>query len=303
MLTNNFLYGGVEAGGTKFICGVSSDAPNLSSEIHFGTTTPEETLEKVCEYFFSFVKEERIKTIGVAAFGPVDTDIHSPTYGFITATPKPNWQNTDILGYLKRELGVPIAFHHDVSVSAIGENKWGASKGFNPSLYLTIGTGIGGGYLIDGIPLTGLSALEMGHIKIPHNFEKDSFEGNCPFHKDCFEGLASGPAILSRMGRRGESISDGDPFWLIEADYIANALVNYVFTLSPRIIVVGGGVMERTFLFDIVRKKVCEILNGYLKYDILTKYINKFIVPPSLGKYSGVLGAISMAMDLDKKLE
>lgn len=303
MITHNSLYGGVEAGGTKFICGLSSSPPNLSSKIQFGTTTPQETLEKVCEYFFPFVKEGRIRSIGVAAFGPVDTDLHSSTYGYITATPKPNWQNIDILGFLKREFGIPIAFHHDVSVSAIGEHKWGAAKGVDPSLYLTIGTGIGGGYLIDGIPLTGLSALEMGHIKIPHDFQKDPFEGNCPYHGDCFEGLAAGPAIFSRMGRRGEKISDNEPYWLLEAEYIANALVNYVLTLSPRIIILGGGVMHRPFLYDIVRKRVCEILNGYLKFDILTKNIDKYIVPPSLGKYSGVLGAIAMAMDLDRILK
>jgi fructokinase len=299
--TNN-LYGGIEAGGTKFICAVSNAPPSLSSEIHFETTVPQETLEKVCEYFFPFVKDGQIRSIGVAAFGPVDTDIHSPTYGFITATPKPNWQNTDILGFLQRELGVPFAFHHDVSVSAIGENKWGASQGLNPSLYLTIGTGIGGGYLIDGKPLTGLSALEMGHISIPHDLEKDPFAGNCPYHGDCFEGLAAGPAIFSRIGKRGESIPDSNPFWLIEADYISHALVNYILTLSPRIIVIGGGVMQRTLLYDIVRQKVREILNGYLKFDILAKEISSYIVPPALGKYSGVLGAISMAMDLDKTI-
>lgn len=303
MTTNNLLYGGIEAGGTKFICAVSNVPPNLTSEINFGTTVPQETLEKVCEYFFPFVKDGRIRSIGVAAFGPVDPDINSQTYGFITSTPKPNWQNTDILGFLKRELGVPLVFHHDVSASAIGEHKWGAAQGLDPSLYLTIGTGIGGGYLIDGKPLTGLSALEMGHIKIPHDFEKDPFKGNCLYHGDCFEGLAAGPAIFSRMGRRGETISDSNPFWLVEADYIASALLNYVLALSPRIIVLGGGVMQRKFLYEIVRNKVRENLNGYLKFDILTKNINSYIVPPSLGKYSGVLGAISMAMDLDKTLK
>lgn len=300
MISNDHLYGGIEAGGTKFICGVSNSPPKLTSEIHFNTTTPQETLEKVCEYFYPFVKEGKVRGIGLAAFGPVDTNIISPTYGYITDTPKPNWQNIDILGILKRELGIPFAFHHDVSVSAIGEYKWGASQGINPSLYLTVGTGIGGGYLQNGVPLTGLSALEMGHINIPHDFQKDSFEGCCPYHGDCFEGLAAGPAILSRFGKRGETIPDDDHYWLLEAEYIAYALVNYVYTLSPRIIILGGGVMQRNFLYDIVRKNVCEILNGYLKFNILTKNISQYIVPPLLGKYSGVLGAISMAMDIEK---
>jgi len=292
------LYGGIEAGGTKFICAVSSNPPHLLNETHFSTTTPEETLEKVSDYFYPFVKEGRIKGIGIASFGPVDTDITSPTYGYITATPKPNWENINILGALKRELGVPFAFHHDVSASAIGEHRWGASKGIDPSLYITIGTGIGGGFLIDGEPFTGLSALEMGHISVPHDLLKDPFPGNCPYHKDCFEGLASGPAIEERVGGCGEALLDNDPFWLIEADYVAHALTDYIFTLSPRIIVIGGGVMQRIFLFDVIRKKVQENLNGYLKFDVLTRNIDRYIVPPSLGKYSGVLGAISMVIDL-----
>lgn len=292
------LYGGIEAGGTKFICAVSSNPPDLLNETCFSTTTPKETLEKVSDYFYPFIKEGRIKGIGIASFGPVDTDISSPTYGYITATPKPNWENINILGALKRELGVPFAFHHDVSASAIGEHRWGASKGIDPSLYITIGTGIGGGFLIDGKPFTGLSALEMGHISVPHDLLRDPFPGNCPYHKDCFEGLASGPAIEERVGGCGEALLDSDPFWLIEADYIAHALTDYIFTLSPRIIVIGGGVMQRIFLFDVIRKKVQENLNGYLKFDVLTRNIDQYIVPPSLGKYSGVLGAISMVIDL-----
>ncbi len=298
-MSDPILFGGIEAGGTKFICAVTGNPPHLISETHIRTTTPHETLEKVCEYFYPYVKKKRLRSIGIASFGPVDADIHSPTYGYITATPKPNWENTDILGMLQRELGVPFAFHHDVSASAVGEYNWGASRGIDPSLYITIGTGIGGGYLIDGKPLTGLSVLEMGHISLPHDLKRDPFVGNCPYHKDCFEGLASGPAIEDRMGQRSETLLDSDPFWEVEAEYIARALTNYIFTLSPRIIVIGGGVMQRTFLFGMIREKVREILNGYLKFDDLMKDIDRYIVAPFLGKYSGVLGAIAMAMDLE----
>ncbi|HZW02811.1 MAG TPA: ROK family protein [Anaerolineaceae bacterium] len=293
------LHGGIEAGGTKFVCAVASDPPLLLSETSFGTTTPQETLERVCAYFRPYVREGRLKSIGIASFGPVDADPLSPTYGYITATPKPHWQNTNILGILQQELGVPFAFHHDVSVSAIGEHRWGASRGIDPSLYITIGTGIGGGFLLDGKPLTGLSALEMGHISVPHDRETDPFVGHCPFHGDCFEGLASGPAIEARMGRRGETLADDDPFWAAEADYIAHALTNYIFTLSPRIIVLGGGVMQRSFLFPEIRKRIPQYINGYLQFEALTSRIDRYVVPPALGKYSGVLGAISMALDLD----
>jgi fructokinase len=301
-MSDSGLYGGIEAGGTKFLCAVSRNPPHLLKEVTFGTTAPKETLENVCEFFYPYVKESKLISIGIASFGPVDADIHSPTYGFITATPKPNWANTDILGILRKELGVPFAFHHDVSVSAVGEHKWGASVGIDPSLYITVGTGIGGGYLFGGKPLTGLSVLEMGHISVPHDTRKDPFAGNCPFHKDCFEGLASGPAIQKRMGVRGEILLDSDPYWEIEAEYIAYALVNYILTLSPRMIIIGGGVMKRSFLFAVIRKKVREILNGYLKYEALSDGIDQYIVPPSLGVHSGVLGAFSMAMELNESL-
>ena len=197
------------------------------------------------------------------------------------------------------ELGVPFSFHVDVSGSAIGEHTWGASKGIDPSLYLTVGTGIGGGYLLNGKPLTGLTAVEMGHIRIPHDMQKDPFEGSCPYHKDCFEGLAAGPALMARFGARGETLPDDDPFWLVEAAYIASALTNYILTLSPRIIVLGGGIMQRGFLYPLIRRRVRELLNGYVTAQEILSNIDRYIVPPSLGKYSGVLGAIAMAMALD----
>ena len=294
------LFGGIEAGGTKFICAVSSNPPILIDKIQFNTTTPDQTIEKVCEYFYPYIKKGRLKSIGIASFGPVDVDVLSSTYGYITTTPKPYWETTNILGQLKKELAIPIAFHHDVTASAIGEYKWGASKDIDPSLYITIGTGIGGGYIFNGKPVTGISVLEMGHIYLPHDFIQDPFSGNCPYHCDCFEGLASGPAIEKRLDKPAEMLSDDDPFWKIEAGYIAYAITNYILSFSPRIIVIGGGVMQRSFLYKKIRKKVNDLLNNYLKYKIFSEDIERYIVPPSLGKYSGVLGAISMAMDLYK---
>ena len=289
------LYGGIEAGGTKFNCIVASSPDHIVQETRIPTTTPEETLGKTIEFFRPFVAERQIDSIGIACFGPVDLDPDSPTYGFITATPKPHWSNTDVRGTIQRALNVRATITTDVNGAALGEWKWGARQGCDPSLYLTIGTGIGGGYLVDGKPLTGLLALEMGHIRIPHDFALDPFPGNCPFHGDCFEGLANGPAIQKRFGSRGESIHNDDPFWDVEAGYIAAALANYILTLSPRKIVIGGGVMQREYLFPKIRQSVQKLLKGYVVHPSLLTDIDNYIVPPALGSRSGSLGAIALA--------
>lgn len=225
-MSDKALYGGIEAGGTKFVCAVASSPQIIVDETRFPTTTPVETIQQVCEFFAPYMDE--LQGIGLGSFGPVDVDPASPTYGYITTTPKPNWGNTNILGILQEKLNLPIAIDMDVVAAGLGEAKWGASMGFDPSLYLTIGTGIGGGYIVDSKPLRGLVSLEMGHIRIPHNLELDPFRGSCPYHEDCFEGLVSGPAIQARFGQRAETLSDADPFWDVEAGYIAHALANYV---------------------------------------------------------------------------
>jgi fructokinase len=238
--------------------------------------------------------------IGLGSFGPLDVNPESPTYGFITSTPKPNWQNTDIAGTLHRELGKRVAFDTDVNAAALGEFTWGASRGVDPSLYLTIGTGIGGGFIRDGKPLKGLLTPEMGHIRIPHDRELDPFPGACPFHGDCFEGLASGEAIRARKGQQAEALEDGDPFWELEAEYIASALVNYICVISPRKIILGGGIMQRSFLFGGIRRRTSEMLNEYLQSEMLLKHIEQYIVPPRLGNRAGVLGAIALAICSDR---
>jgi fructokinase len=290
------LYGGIEAGGTKFVCVVASGPRHIVDEIRFQTTTPEETLGRAIQFFKPFVSSGQIQSLGMGCFGPLDVIPESSTYGFITATPKPGWSNTNVLGILRGALGIRIALDTDVNVAGLGESKWGVSQGCDPSLYLTIGTGIGGGYIKDGKSLVGLLSLEMGHLRIPHDRALDPFVGNCPFHEDCFEGLASGPAIEKRLGRPGAMIAENDPFWNIEADYIASALVNYVLTLSPTKIILGGGVMQREFLFSKVRWRVRELLNGYVAHKNLMEHIDDYIVPPGLGNQSGSLGAIALAM-------
>ncbi len=293
------LYGGIEAGGTKFVCSVASGPGKVVEEVRFPTTTPEETLGKAIHFFHPYVDSGQVKTIGVGCFGPLDLNPNSLTYGFITATPKPSWSNADVRGRLQRALHVDIAFDMDVNAAAVGESIWGASQGLDPSLYLTIGTGIGGGYLINGKPLVGLLNLEMGHVRIPHSRELDPFDGSCPFHGDCFEGLASGPAIEKRLGVKGATIPEDDPFWEVEAEYIASALMNYILTLSPRKIILGGGVMQRDFLFPKVRDHVRQLLNGYVASRSLVEDIDRYIVPPGLGNQSGSMGAIALAMQLE----
>jgi fructokinase len=298
------LYGGIEAGGTKFVCVVAGGPGHIVEEVRFSTTTPEETLGKAIQFFQSFISSGKVSSIGVGCFGPLDLHPRSSTYGFITSTPKPNWSNTDVRGTLQRGLGVTIAIDTDVNAAGLGESVWGASKGLDPSLYLTIGTGIGGGYIQDGKPLLGLLTPEMGHLRIPHSRELDPFLGCCPFHGDCFEGLASGPAIEKRLGLTGANVPENDAFWDIEADYIASALMNYILVLSPRKIILGGGVMQREFLFPKVRRRVHELLNGYVASKNILENIDDYIVPPGLGTQSGSLGAIALAMQIGgRKIE
>jgi fructokinase len=296
------LYGGIEAGGTKFVCCAASGPRYIEEEVRFATTTPQETLRKAVQFFERYVATGQIKTIGVGCFGPLELNPNSSQYGYITATPKPDWSNTNVRGILQRQLGVKIAIDSDVNAAALGERIWGASRGTDPSLYLTIGTGIGGGYLQAGKPLHGLVNPEMGHIRIPHNRERDPFDGSCPFHGDCFEGLASGPAIEKRMKASGATIPESDPFWELEAGYIASALMNYILVLSPKKIILGGGVMQREFLFPKVRNRVRELLNGYVSSKAILEQIDEYIVPPGLGNQSGSMGAIALAMQLEESI-
>ena len=289
------IYGGIEGGGTKFNCAIGNGPENIIAEARFPTTTPSETIGQVIEFFTPYV--DKLSGIGLGSFGPFDADPVSPTYGYITTTPKPHWGNTNILGLLREKINLPIAVDMDVAVAGLGEAKWGASKNDSHSLYLTIGTGIGGGYIMDGKPLRGLVSLEMGHIRIPHDFELDPFRGACPYHGDCFEGLAAGPAVEARFGQKGETLSDDQPFWDVEATYIAQALVNFILTLAPQRIIIGGGVMQKDLMFPSVRKKVQELMNGYINHATLLKDIDQYIVPPALGGRSGVLGSIALIMD------
>ncbi len=298
-MTTQRLYGGIEAGGTKFICAVSSGPGGTVNETRIETTTPDETLGQVIEFFRPAVEDKTIDTFGVACFGPVDLDPRSSTYGYITSTPKPGWRNTDVAGRLRRELGTKIAFDMDVNAAALGEFIWGAGQNADPVLYVTIGTGIGGGFFHGGHTLVGLVNLEMGHIRLPRDPARDPFPGACPFHGDCFEGLASGPALAKRLGEPADQLPDDHPVWKLEAHYIALAVQDFILTLSPRKVILGGGIMQRQFLFPLIRSEVQQLLNGYVDHPMILEHIDQYIVPPGLGNQSGVLGAIALAKSLD----
>lgn len=287
------LFGGIEAGGTKFVCAVGTGPADLRAVVQFPTTTPEETLGRAVEFFRS--QPEPAAAMGIGSFGPVDPDPGSPTFGHITSTPKPGWQGTDVAGRIQGALKVPIGFDTDVNAAALGEHHWGAAQDVDSFIYLTVGTGIGGGAMVAGRLLHGLMHPEMGHILIPHDRQRDPFPGVCRFHADCLEGLASGPAIEARWGRRGEALPPDHPAWELEAHYLGLGLANFIMVLSPQRIVVGGGVMKVTRLFPLLRAEVREVLHGYVQAREILEKSEEYIVPPGLGDRAGVLGAIALA--------
>lgn len=296
MKNTHHLYGGIEGGGTKFVCAIGTGPDNIRAEARIHTTTPEETISQVVD-FFKYQEDSlgKVSAIGFACFGPLDPNPASPTYGHILPTPKPGWTGANVVGMLSSAFDVPIAFDTDVNGAALGEWRWGKAQGLETFIYLTIGTGIGGGVFAEGKLLHGLIHPEMGHISMKHNLEKDPFEGVCPFHGDCFEGLASGVAIEKRWGQRGNILPKNHPAWELEAEYVAQALANYSLTLSPQRIIVGGGVGSVPHLLPRVRKRMRDLINGYIQSSVILENIETYIVSPGLGNRSGILGAIALS--------
>ena len=202
------------------------------------------------------------------------------------------------MGPLSRALRVPIGFDTDVNLAALGEWKWGAGQGIDDLIYMTIGTGIGGGGLVGGKLMHGLIHPEMGHMRIPHDLVADPYPGHCPFHGDCLEGLACGPAINERWKQASETLPADHPAWPLEAHYLALAMVNLITTLSPQRIILGGGVMANRQLFPLIRRGVQELLNAYVQSPAILDEIDRYIVPPGLGDRSGVLGAFALAQQI-----
>jgi fructokinase len=283
-------FGGIEAGGTKFVCAVGSGPDDIISETRFPTTSPAETIGRAIEFFRG---GPPLAALGIASFGPVDPALDSPTWGYITATPKPGWADVDLAGALGRALGVRVGFDTDVNGAALAEWRWGAGAGLDTLIYLTIGTGIGGGGLANGALMHGLMHPEMGHIRIPHD-PADAFPGACPYHGDCLEGLAAGPALAARWGRPAHELPPDHPAWRLEAHYLALGLVSFVCTVSPERIIMGGGIMDQSELWAPLRDEVRTLLAGYIRASAL-EHLDKYIIPPALGRRAGVLGAIALA--------
>ena len=283
--------GAIEAGGTKFVVCIGDEFGNVIERDSFPTETPEETMANI----FKFFDGKDIEALGVGCFGPIDPDLNSPTYGYITTTPKPGWGNFNIMGALKERYDIPMGFDTDVNGAALGEAYFGAAKGLDSALYMTIGTGIGCGAIVEGNLVHGLLHPEMGHMNMIVR-EDDTYAGKCPFHGTCFEGLAAGPAIEARWGKKGFELPADHPAWDLEAYYIGQALATYVLVISPKKIILGGGVSQQKQMFPLIHKYLREFLNGYIQKDeILTDKIDDYIVSPALGDNAGVCGALALA--------
>lgn len=280
-------YGGVEAGGTKWVCGIGSGPDDLQAVETFPTTTPAETLARTAEFF---AQNGGVSAVGIGSFGPIDLRA-----GRVTTTPKRGWANTDVVSVLHDALGVPVAFDTDVNAAALGEGRWGAAIGLDTFCYFTVGTGIGGGVMAGGRLVHGLIHPEVGHMLIPHNKARDPFAGSCPFHGDCFEGLAAGSAIERRWGKPGEELDDRSDVWELEAEYLALGVVNVICVMSPQRVILGGGVMKQPSLLPLVRARTRELLAGYVVAPELSAGLDDYIVGPALGDRAGVLGAIELA--------
>jgi fructokinase len=284
------MFGAIEAGGTKWVCAIGSNPADIQELITIPTGQPAETIARAT----AFLAGRSLLAVGVGSFGPIDIQRNSPTWGRITTTPKPGWANTDLAAALTRALDVPIALDTDVNAAALGEHRWGAAVGLDTFCYITVGTGIGGGVMINGQLLHGLIHPEFGHMRIPHDRVHDPFEGVCPYHGDCLEGLASGEAVRTRWPDAFANNWDERMLGL-ESEYLALALVNLICAISPQRIIVGGGVMGAPTLLTRTRARVRELAAGYLQARELGEGIDEYIVAPALGDRAGVIGALELA--------
>jgi fructokinase len=289
------MFGGIEAGGTKFVCGIGTGPDDVRTG-QFPTSTPEITVANAIE-FFKAEAGARLDAVGIGSFGPVDLDPSSLTYGYITSTPKPGWENFNLLGMIQHALGVPTALDTDVNVALLGEERWGAANRLGDAVYLTIGTGIGGGVLAHGRLVHGFLHPEIGHLRLPHDRGKDPFAGSCRYHGDCLEGLASGPAMQARWGVPAATLPPDHPGWALEAHYLALALMNLTVTLCPRRILLGGGVMQQPHLFPLIRKEFRVLMNDYIQRREVMEDVDDYIQPPGLGSRAGIVGALVLAQN------
>ncbi|MGG5359512.1 MULTISPECIES: ROK family protein [unclassified Enterococcus] len=280
------MYGGIEAGGTKFVCAVSDETQTIIEKVSVPTTHPEETLEQVFAFFDRF----SLDALGIGSFGPIGINPENPNYGHVLATPKKGWSDFDFLGKIKERYAIPMAWTTDVNAAAYGELKQGAAHGKNSCIYLTVGTGIGAGIVQNQEIFQGIAHPEMGHIWVKRHPD-DTYEGTCPYHKDCLEGLAAGPSLEKRTGIKGQDLPEDHPVWDIQAYYIAQALINYTLTLAPEVIILGGGVMNQDHLLQKIRTQFTELMAGYMETPAPEDYIVRWGLPNE----SGIKGALMLA--------
>ena len=280
--------GALEAGGTKMVCAIGDESGKIYEQVSIPTETPEITMPKLISYF----EERKIEALGIGCFGPIDPDKKSETYGYITSTPKLAWADYNIVGTMEKSLMIPVGFDTDVNGSVLGEVTFGQAKGKKCVVYVTIGTGVGAGIYIEGKLLHGMLHPEAGHILLTQR-QDDTYEGTCPYHKTCLEGLAAGPAIEARWGRKAVELKDDARVWDLEAYYIAQAIVNYILILSPQMIILGGGVMHQEQLFPKIRSYVKKMMNGYIKTKEMAD-LDHYIVTASLHDDQGIMGALEL---------
>ena len=292
------LWGAIEGGGTKFNCAVLAGPEEILSETRIGTEDPESTVAAVCAFFEAAAERagHPLSAIGIGSFGPVVvSDSAGERYGTITTTPKPGWKNFPLRTRIRDGLGgqIPVRVDTDTNASLLGEWHWGAGQGARDLIYITVGTGIGGAAMVDGNLVHGRNHPEMGHLRVPHDRGIDPYEGRCPFHGDCLEGLASGPAVQDRWGMPAEEIPPDHEAWNIEAGYLAAALWNITLVTSPEKIILGGGVMEQGHLLELIRMRFVELRNDYGDLNVEP---TEYLVAPGLGSRSGILGAYALAV-------
>jgi fructokinase len=290
------LYGAIEAGGTKFICALAQGPDEILAETRIATTTPAATLAEVVEFFAGAqARVGAVRAFGIGAFGPIELDPRSAGWGRLLPNPKPHWSDADLAGPLRARFGVPIALDTDVNAAALGEFRLGAGRGLRSLAYVTVGTGIGGGAIVDGRPLHGRLHPEMGHIRVRRDPRDHDFAGDCPFHGDCVEGLANGASIRARWGRPLNELAADHEAWPIIGGYLGQLAATIALMLSPERIVFGGGVMTELRMFAHVRAAAVAMLNGYLPAPLFGASLEGYIVPPGLGTRSGLCGAVLLA--------
>ena len=287
------LFGTLEAGGTKMVLSIGNERNELLEQTVIPTEMPDKTIPAMAAWF----KDRHIAALGIGTFGPVDLSPGSPTYGWITKTPKPGWEDTPLLPPLRDVLGVPAKIDTDVNAAALAEWQLGAAKGLNSCLYVTVGTGIGAGVVAEGKLVHGLLHPELGHMLLRQEPEDPAPAGFCPYHQGCLEGLASGPAMEKRWGTKAQYLPPDHEAWGLEAAYLAQMCMNAVCAFSPEKIILGGGVMQQKHLFPLIRQKTKDLLNGYIHVREITERIDTYIVEPGLGTKSGATGALLLARE------